>query len=60
MTTKAGTEAGAIFEHRASETLGLRAGIVAGLDSVLAVAAVVAFAAALLAWLLLGKQRSSA
>ena len=51
---------GAIFEHQARETLGLRAGIVAGLDSVLAVAAVVAFAAALLAWPLLGKQRSSA
>ena len=51
---------GAIFEHNASETLGLRAGIVAGLDSVLAVAAVVAFAAAILAWPLLGKQRSSA
>jgi predicted MFS family arabinose efflux permease len=51
---------GAIFEHQASEPLSLRAGIVAGLDSVLAVAAVVAFAAALLAWPLLGKQRSSA
>lgn len=49
---------GAIFEHQASETLGLRAGIVAGLDSVLAVAAVVAFVGAILAWPLLGRQRS--
>ena len=49
---------GAIFEHQANETLGLRAGIVAGLDSVLAVAAVVAFLGAALAWPLLGKQRS--
>ncbi|HEY6730614.1 MAG TPA: MFS transporter [Solirubrobacterales bacterium] len=51
---------GAIFEHQASEALGLRAGIVAGLDSVLAVAAVVAFVGAALAWPLLGKQRSTA
>lgn len=51
---------GAIFEHRASETLGLRAGIVAGLDSVLAVAAATAFLAAVLAWPLLGSQRSTA
>ena len=50
---------GAIFEHQASEGLGLRAGIVAGLDSVLAVAAVVAFVGAVLAWPLLGKQRST-
>jgi hypothetical protein len=40
---------GAIFEHHA-EALGLRAGIVAGLDSVLLVAAAVAFAAAVLTW----------
>jgi MFS family permease len=51
---------GAIFEHQASETPGLRTGIVAGLDSVLAVAAVVAFIGAVLAWPLLGKQRSAA
>jgi EmrB/QacA subfamily drug resistance transporter len=50
---------GAIFEHQASEGLGLRAGIVAGLDSVLAVAAVVAFLGAILAWPLLGKQHSA-
>jgi EmrB/QacA subfamily drug resistance transporter len=50
---------GAIFEHQASEELGLRAGIVAGLDSVLAVAAVVAFLGAALAWPLLGKQHSA-
>lgn len=49
----------AIFEHQASEALDLRAGIVAGLDSVLLVAAGFAFAAALLAWPLLGTQRSN-
>jgi EmrB/QacA subfamily drug resistance transporter len=51
---------GAIFEHQAGAAAGLRAGIVAGLDSVLAVAAVVAFVGAALAWPLLGKQRSTA
>jgi EmrB/QacA subfamily drug resistance transporter len=51
---------GAIFEQQVSETPDLRTGIVAGLDSVLAVAAVVAFVAAILAWPLLGTQRSSA
>ncbi|HEX7278343.1 MAG TPA: MFS transporter [Solirubrobacterales bacterium] len=50
---------GAIFEHQASQALGLRTGIVAGLDSVLLVAAAVAFAAAVLAWPLLGSQRST-
>jgi EmrB/QacA subfamily drug resistance transporter len=50
---------GAIFEHRLSDALDLRAGIVAGLDSVLAVAAAAAFLAAALAWPLLGGQRSS-
>jgi len=50
---------GAIFEHQASGALSLRAGIVAGLDSVLAVAATVAFAGAMLAWPLLGKQHST-
>lgn len=50
---------GAIFEHRFSEALGVRTGIVAGLDAVLAVAAAVAFAAAVLAWPLLGTQRST-
>jgi MFS family permease len=50
---------GAIFEHHASDELGLRAGIVAGLNSVLAVAGVVAFLGAVLAWPLLGKQHSA-
>ena len=49
---------GAIFEHRAGDALGRRAGIVAGLDAVLLVAAAVAFAAAAIAWPLLGSQRS--
>jgi EmrB/QacA subfamily drug resistance transporter len=51
---------GAIFEHRASETPGLRAGIVAGLDAVLLLAAAAAFLAAALAWPLLGRKRSTA
>jgi len=51
---------GAIFEHQARESLALRAGIVAGLDSVLLAAAAVAFAASVLAWPLLGSQRSTA
>jgi EmrB/QacA subfamily drug resistance transporter len=51
---------GAIFEHGASGTAGHRAGIVAGLDSVLAVAAAIAFVGAFLTWPLLGKQRSTA
>jgi MFS family permease len=51
---------GAIFEHQASEALGLQAGIIAGLDSVLAVAAATAFLAAVVAWPLLGAQRSTA
>jgi len=50
---------GAIFEHQASEKPGLRDGIVAGLDSVLAVAAATAFVAAIVAWPLLGAQRST-
>ncbi|HEU5254276.1 MAG TPA: MFS transporter [Solirubrobacterales bacterium] len=51
---------GAIFEHQADQGQALRAGIVAGLDAVLAVAAAVAFLGAALAWPLLGQQRSSA
>lgn len=51
---------GAIFEHQSNDAPVLRAGIVAGLDSVLAVAAVVAFLGAALAWPLLGTQRSTA
>jgi hypothetical protein len=49
---------GAIVEHQA-EALSVRAGVVAGLDSVLLVAATVAFPAAVLAWPLLGAQRST-
>jgi EmrB/QacA subfamily drug resistance transporter len=49
---------GAIFEHRVGGTLDPRVGIVAGLDAVLLVAATVALAAAVLAWPLLGRQRS--
>jgi EmrB/QacA subfamily drug resistance transporter len=49
---------GAIFEHHVGEALATRAGIVAGLDAVLAAAAATAFAAAALAWPLLGSQRS--
>ena len=49
---------GAIFEHQAGQALGLRPGIVAGLDSVLAVAAATAFVGALVAWPLLGSRRS--
>src|SRR3954463_4178282 len=48
---------GAIFEHQAREAVGLD-GLVAGLDSVLAVAAATAFIGAALAWPLLGSQRS--
>jgi len=51
---------GAIFEQRASSALDARAGIVDGLQAVLAVAAAVAFLAAVLAWPLLGRKRSSA
>jgi EmrB/QacA subfamily drug resistance transporter len=50
---------GAIFEHQTSEASSPRAGIVAGLDSVLAVAAAIALLAAALAWPLLGRQRST-
>jgi len=49
---------GAIFEHQVNPAAGLRTGIVAGLDAVLLVAAAVAFAAAAIAWPLLGSQRS--
>jgi MFS family permease len=51
---------GAIFEHQVREALGLRDGIVAGLDSVLLVAAATAFVGAAVAWPLLGSQRSMA
>ncbi|HEU5062024.1 MAG TPA: MFS transporter [Solirubrobacterales bacterium] len=49
---------GAIFEHRFEGALDPRAGIVDGLQAVLAVAAIVAFLGAILAWPLLGRQRS--
>jgi EmrB/QacA subfamily drug resistance transporter len=51
---------GAIFTHHIAGGADPRAEIVHGLDAVLAVAATVAFAAALLAWPLLGGQRSTA
>ena len=50
---------GAIFHHRVSAALDARTGIVDGLEAVLMVAAVISFAAAALAWPLLGSQRSS-
>jgi MFS family permease len=50
---------GAIFTHHLTGGLDPRAEIVHGLDAVLAVAATVAFAAALVAWPLLGSQRST-
>lgn len=50
---------GAIFAHQVSATADFRAGIVAGLDAVLLVSATVALAAAVVAWPLLGDQRSS-
>ncbi len=49
---------GAIFEHPVDGALDPLVGIVDGLRAVLATAAAVAFAAALLAWPLLGSQRS--
>jgi EmrB/QacA subfamily drug resistance transporter len=50
---------GAIFEHHVRGTLDFRAGLVHGLEAVLLVAAGVALLAALLAWPLLGSQRSA-
>jgi EmrB/QacA subfamily drug resistance transporter len=49
---------GAIFEHNARGAPTLLAGIVAGLDAVLLVAAAVALLAAAVCWPLLGGQRS--
>lgn len=49
---------GAIFEHNALGAPNLLAGIVAGLDAVLLVAAAVALIAAAICWPLLGPQRS--
>jgi MFS family permease len=51
---------GAVFDHRVGQALDPRVGTVDGLQTVLAIAAAVAFLAAALAWPLLGKQRSSA
>lgn len=50
---------GAIFEHNFDGRLGITAGIVAGLKPVLIFAAAVALIAAVLAWPLLGSQRSN-
>jgi EmrB/QacA subfamily drug resistance transporter len=50
---------GAIFEHNAIGAPSPRAGIVDGLEAVLLVAAAVSLLAAILAWPLLGSQRSS-
>ena len=49
---------GAVFDHRVAQALDSRAGIVDGLQAVLAIAAAIAFLAAVLAWPLLGRQRS--
>jgi EmrB/QacA subfamily drug resistance transporter len=49
---------GAIFEHNVRGSLDLRSGIVEGLEAVLVVAAAVSLLAAILAWPLLGSQRS--
>lgn len=51
---------GAIFTHRIEHAAATQAGIVDGLHAVLLVAAVVALVAAVLAWPLLGGQRSGA
>ncbi len=50
---------GAIFQHHLSGALDARAAMVDGLEAVLAVAAAIAFAAALVSWPLLGSQRST-
>ncbi len=50
---------GAIFQHHVSGALDARPGIVDGLEAVLVVAAAISFAAAALAWPLLGPQRSN-
>jgi predicted MFS family arabinose efflux permease len=50
---------GALFEHNATGAPSLLVGIVDGLEAVLLVAAVVALLAAVVAWPLLGSQRSS-
>lgn len=49
---------GAVFDHRVAQALDPGAGIVDGLQAVLAIAAAIAFLAAVLAWPLLGRQRS--
>lgn len=50
---------GAIFEHHLGPALDARVGLVNGLQAVFTVAAAVAFIAAVMAWPLLGRQRSS-
>ncbi len=49
---------GAIFQHHSTRTVASPAGIVAGLNAILLVAALTALAAAVLAWPLLGRKRS--
>ena len=49
---------GAVFDHRVDHAVDPSAGIVDGLQAVLAIAAAIAFLAAVLAWPLLGRQRS--
>ncbi len=51
---------GAIFDHQVGQASDGGADLVGGLEAVLAVAAAVAFLAAIPAWMLLGSQRSSA
>ena len=51
---------GAVFDYRVDHALDPKVGIVDGLHAVLAIAAVVAFIAAVVAWPLLGGHRSSA
>jgi EmrB/QacA subfamily drug resistance transporter len=49
---------GAIFQHHSTRPVASPAGIVAGLNAILLVAALTALAAAVLAWPLLGRKRS--
>ena len=50
---------GAIYQHAITSAATLRAGVVDGLNAILLVAALVAFAGALVAWPLLGDLRSA-
>ncbi|MEX0621108.1 MAG: MFS transporter [Solirubrobacterales bacterium] len=51
---------GALFDQRVTEAAGDAAGIAAGVNEVLLVAGIIAIAAALISWPLLGDQRSTA